>query len=124
MNPTNVRRNDHSGSSSCNSSFRKSEKEKPKVNVAKKKLSCAEQMALESPMASPQMTKKASENCQRKISAPANLENCQSNQQVKSKKLRDIPLSDILSNCQKLDKIENGYNLTKKMLKLTKLMTD
>ena len=93
VNPTNVRRNDHSGSSSCNSSFRKSEK--PKINVAKKKLSCAEQMALESPMASPQMTKKASENCQRKISAPANLENCQSNQQVKSHGLRDILPIDI-----------------------------
>ena len=81
VNPTNVRRNDNSPSPnvSCTSSFRKSEK--PKIHVAPKKLSCAEQMALESPMPSPQMTKKSNgeANCsQRKISAPANLENCQS----------------------------------------------
>ena len=47
--------------------------------MAPKKLSCAEQMALESPMPSPQMTKKTNDVVsQRKISAPANLENCQS----------------------------------------------
>ena len=47
--------------------------------MSPKKLSCSEQMALESPMPSPQMTKKTNDVVsQRKISAPANLENCQS----------------------------------------------
>lgn len=86
VNPTNVRRGDNSPSPniSATSSFRKSEK--PKIHVSPKKLSCSEQMALESPMPSPQMTKKTNDVVsQRKISAPANLENCQSKEVEETK---------------------------------------
>ena len=46
VNPTNVRRNDSSSSSSCTSSFRST----TKPQGLQKKLSCAEQITMESPV--------------------------------------------------------------------------
>lgn len=74
VNPTNVRRNDSSCNSSCTSSFRSTSR--PQGLGQKKQLSCAEKMALESsPIPSPSMSPKKSQQNSRKVSAPPAL-NC------------------------------------------------
>ena len=56
VNPTNVRRNDSSCNSSVHSSFRSTSGRPQGLGQNLKKLSCAEQMALESPIPSPDMS--------------------------------------------------------------------
>ena len=80
MNPTNVRRNDSSCNSSCTSSFRSTSR--PQGLGQKKKLSCAEQMALESPIPSPNMSSKAERG--RKISAPPAVMTTEDQQQLQT----------------------------------------
>jgi len=110
VNPTNVRRNDSSCNSSCTSSFRSTSGRPQGLGQKLKKLSCAEQMALESPIPSPDMSasKKSASESRRKISAPASY---QSNPTSCAAQIaaEEVALADVVA----ADEAENGTEKTK-----------